>query len=132
MKDSLLARIRGFGRFLEVWDWIWSIPLFIGLYWGFGRFFSYMEMSVGTFDLSFVQPLFLAVVVVIGASTASIYVLRFHFKTLYRYFYSKRRDTGLSSVEDLKTLLPWQRILLSLVVYGLYFLAVVQVFLTIL
>lgn len=122
------------GRFLETWDWIWALPLTIFLYWGFGYFFgAIMGMSIGNFDLSFVQPLFLAITVVHGASVASIYILRFHWKGLYRFIYStKIEDENISSIAAFKLLQPWQKIFLVAFFYFFYVGAVVAVYLTIL
>lgn len=134
MEENNLSPLKKLGRFLEIYDWVWSIPLSIFVYWGFGFFFgAVMGMSVGTFDLSFVQPLFLAVTVVTGASVASIYILRFHWKALYRFIYSsKLTDPNLSSVASFRMLQPWQKILVTSLFYFIFFVAVVAVYLRIL
>lgn len=127
-------KMRPLGRFLEKWDWIWTLPLGIGLYFSFGWFFgSVMGMAVGNFDLSFVQPLFLAMTVVTGASVCAIYIIRFHWKSLYRFIYStKTADDELSSVAAFKLLEPWQKISFAAFYYFFFVGAVVAVYLTIL
>ncbi len=112
MKENLISKIQKLGHFFERWDLLWTLPLSIFMYWFFGYFCGdIMGMSVGNFDLSFVQPLFLAVTVVFAASTTAIYVLRFHFKKMFQYIYSGRDgDPNLNSVLDFEKLEPWQKI----------------------
>lgn len=134
MKTTLRERLRNLGRFLEIWDWIWTLPLGALLYWGFGWFFgAVMGMAVGNFDLSFLQPLFLAMTVVTGASVCSIYILRFHWKAIYRFIYSSRlTDETLSSVAAFKSLSAGHKIAITLFMYSMFVILVVAVYLTIL
>ena len=134
MKAALRKGKRRSIRFLERYDWLWSIPLSVFLYWFVGFFFgSALGLAVGNFDLSFIQPLFLAVTVAIGASTCAIYAFRFHWKALYKFVYSSRTaDETLSSVAAFRSLPAWQKIATVLFLFSLYFGAVVVVYLAIL
>ena len=134
MTDKQREQVTKASHFLERYDWLWSLPLSVFAYWFFPILFGgWLGMSIGSFDLSFIQPLFLAVTVVIGASTASIYVLRYHFKDIYRFIYSsKTDDEDLSSVASFRNLQPWQKFLVTGSLYFGYFAAVVIVYLWIL
>ena len=103
-------------RFLEKFDGIWSVPLaFLG-FWFIGVVLQFLDISSGSYDLAFVQPLFLATGVIIGAVNVSILGMYFTFRGLYRYIYGYTDDEGNiinQSKEDFKGLTPWQKFIIS-------------------
>ncbi len=78
-------------------DGIWSVPLVFLLFWFAGIFLqSVFGYGVGAYDPSFIQPLFLAGAVVIGATNFAIGGLYFTFRGIYKYLYGQKqinRDT---------------------------------------
>lgn len=124
----------------KIWNWmqrydsLWSMPLAAFMYWGAGFFFgNILGLTVGSFDLSFIQPLFLAALVTIGCSTVALYGLRFQWKALYRFIYSSKvTDEDLISVAAFRKLSPGSKIILTVFVYAMLFLSTLLVYLNIL
>lgn len=78
-------------------DGIWSVPLVFLLFWFVGLFLQVVfGYGVGAYDPSFIQPLFLAGAVVIGATNFAIGGLYFTFRGLYKYIYGEHRIDNVS------------------------------------
>lgn len=119
-------------------DGIWSVPLAFTAFWLVGIFLQFLGShgkdpgGVGSYDLAFIQPLFLACGIVIGATNAAIWGLFFTFRGLYRYLYGKLDSTGHSknySKENWSELTAWQRYLVAFFVYFYYATAIIVVYL---
>ena len=134
MRKRINELYHAVARWLEVYDWAWSLPLFGLLYWGVGFVLGgVLGMAVGTFDLSFIQPLFLAIAVVIGGAMAFIYCLRYVFnKILYKYLYDCKGKEDICFENDFINLQAWQRVCLLLLLFCFISLLVVIIFRTIL
>jgi len=123
--------------YLQLFDGLWSVPL------GFFIFFlvglvlsSFFGMAVGSYDLAFIQPLFLAGTIVIGATNMATLGLMFTFRELFRYLYGRRSKLKNSSLnyynlskEDFYNLNPLQRLCVSLFLFLFFILAILIVFL---
>lgn len=109
--------------FLQKWDGIWSVPLSFALYAFIGYFLSNLGLAVGTFDLGFIQPLFLAACVVIFATNMAVAGVYFTFRGVHNYIYGNRDSrTGKfikSSQYDWRNIAPEKRIYLGfgLIIY---------------
>lgn len=114
-------------------DGIWSVPLAFFIFWIAGLFISAIfGYGTGTYDPGFIQPLFLASAVVIGATNVTVWGLYFTFRGLYRYFYGQRDDSGNLinySKIDWKFLSKWQRFVIAFAVFFCFFFAIILVFL---
>jgi hypothetical protein len=106
---------------LQHHDAIWSGPLAFASFFLIGYFLSeVLNLNVGTYDLGFIQPLFLAATVVIIATNIAMIGIRFTFYTLYKWAYGKRLEDG--SIKNYSKI-DW-RILTSIqrfVCFGLVF-----------
>lgn len=124
--------------YIQLVDGIWSVPLGFFLFficgYALSLFFGY---TVGFYDPSFIQPLFLAATIVIGATNVAIGGLYFTFRGLYRYLYGtkkKDKETGKKvfvnySKIDWVKLTTWQRFVISFSVFFLFVLATIIVYL---
>lgn len=100
---------------LHHFDAIWSVPLAFATFALVGYLLSSMGIAVGTYDLGFVQPMFLAGTVTIGFTNMAIIGIRFTFYTLYKWGYGKKQEDGTIlnySKLDWRALTPFQRYLL--------------------
>jgi hypothetical protein len=108
---------------LEKYDGVWSVPLAFFAFWFIGVVLQFFSITAGSYDLAFIQPLFLATSVVIGAVNIAIAGLFFNFRGLYRYLYGYKNENGAvinESKNDFKNLQPWQRFFIAL--FPLFFL----------
>lgn len=130
MSNKILKKAK---FFLQHVDGIWSVPMVFLLFWFGGvalQFFG--GFGVGTYDPGFIQPLFLAIAVVIGATNAAVGGLYFTFRGLYRYLYGQRDDNGKLknyAKENWLKLTPWQRFAISFGAFFYYVSAVILVYL---
>lgn len=118
--------------FLQLFDGFWSVPLaFVG-FWMVGTVLSTFNAATGVYDVSFIQPLLLAVAVVVGAANAAIAGLYFSFRGLYRFIYGTKDSEGKPinfSKIKWKALTAWQQFVIALSVFFCYFFAVILVYL---
>jgi hypothetical protein len=119
--------------YLQHFDGLWSVPLAFAIFWFAGillqAFFGY---GSGTYDPGFIQPLFLAAAVVIGATNVAVMGMFFTFKGLYRYLYGEKNTEGNIinySKFNWKQLTSWQRYLVAFSVFFYYVSAVIIVYL---
>lgn len=130
-KQSILKKIKWT---LQHLDGIWSVPLaffafyFVGL--GITSLFGY---GTGFYDPAFIQPLFLAGAVVIGATNFGILGLYFTVRGLYRYFYGRRDEkTGKivnDSKEDWVNIPAWLRYVFAFFSLFFFVVAIIVVYL---
>jgi hypothetical protein len=119
--------------YLKKWDAIWSLPLAFFIFYYSGillqTFFGY---GTGSYDPAFLQPLFLAAVVVIGATNAGILGLYFTLKGLHNYLYGQRGDDGKLinfSKIDWKKIDPTHRLIITLAMMVYFITAILLVYL---
>lgn len=120
--------------YIQLVDGVWSVPLAFMLFWFTGivlqLFFGY---GTGIYDPSFLQPLFLAGAVVIGATNFAVGGLFFTFRGLYRYIYGQNRRDGNGlinySKKDWTALTEWRRFLIAFAVFLYYITAIIIVYL---
>jgi len=118
--------------YFQMVDGIWSVPLLFFLFWITGVFLqTVFGYTVATYDLSFIQPLFLAIAVTLGATNGTIFILRFNFKGIYNWFYGYKDKQGVyqrPAVESWKEVLPWQKFSIFLFVSSFYVVAIIAVY----
>jgi hypothetical protein len=119
--------------YLQHIDGIWSIPLAFSIFWVVGIILSSVfGYGTGTYDPGFIQPLFLAGAVVIGATNFAVAGLWFSFRGLYRYLYGQKDENGKRinySKQNWVDLKAWQRFAIAFLVFFSFFFAVLLVFL---
>ena len=101
--------MKQFKYLLHHYDAIWSVPLAFATFIIVGYLLSSMGVAVGTYDLGFIQPLFLAGAVVVGATFMAVMGIRFTFYTIYKYIYGKVDEDGNKmnfSKKDWRNLTP--------------------------
>lgn len=133
MKDKLFNYFKLLKFKLSLYDGIWSLPFAFMMFWVVGLLLSSIfGFAVGTYDMAFIQPLFLAIAVIIGASNASVLGLWFTFRGFFKYFYGyKDSESGKiinNSKIDFKELKSWVKLLLVLGVFFFFFSAVISVY----
>lgn len=80
---------------LQHFDGIWSVPVTFFAFYLVGLALSwFFGYGTGTYDPSFIQPLFLAATVVIGATNAGVLGLYFTIRGLHRYLYGQKNEDG--------------------------------------
>jgi hypothetical protein len=130
MSKKILKKLK---FYLQHVDGIWSVPMVFLLFWFLGIALQYFGgVGVGTYDPGFIQPLFLAIVIVIGATNAAVGGLYFTFRGLYRYLYGQRDEKGNLrnySKENWLKLTAWQRFIILFSVFFYYVSAVIIVYL---
>lgn len=103
-------------------DGIWSVPLTFACFWFSGTFLQTVSgRGTGSYDPAFIQPLFLAMAIVIGATNGAVWGLFFTFRGLYRYLYGQKKLDGSRinySKKDWLKLTVWQRYLAA---FGVFF-----------
>jgi hypothetical protein len=137
---SILKKVK---FYLQHVDGIWSVPMAFLAFWFGGILLQYLGgFGVGTYDPGFIQPFFLAVAIVIGATNAAVGGLFFTFRGLYRYLYGEKKNEkdkngnetekiiriNYSKIDWLK-LKAWQRFVLAFCVFFYYVSAVIVVYL---
>lgn len=116
---------------LQKFDGIWSVPLAFVLFWLVGLLLSAVfGFATGTYDLAFIQPLFLAVAIVIGSTNAAVIGLRFTFRGLHRYLYGQKKEGEIVnySKEDWLELTPIQRYCFAFGVFVLFVIAILFIY----
>lgn len=111
-------------RFLKIYDALWSLPLAFATFWLVGIILTgIFGAATGTYDLGFIQPLFLAIGVAIGANTAALGFLWFTCRGLFKWFFGEKiygHPFKIPAKADWKTLAPhWKFIIFFLVLFGM-------------
>lgn len=88
-------------KFLKKFDGLWALPLAFALFVLAGYVLqSIGGFGTGSYDIAFIQPLFLSVAIVIGATNAVVWGLYFTFRDFYKQIYSKTGRTEFSKLND--------------------------------
>lgn len=120
--------------YIQFFDGLWSVPLGFFLFFFVGLLLSYtFGMAVGNYDLAFIQPLFLAGTVVVGATNMAVLGLRFTFRTIFRYLYGHRDKDGFIvnfSKDDFLKTEPTFRLCVSLFIFLYFLTAILWVYLS--
>lgn len=121
--------------FLSKFDGIWSVPLAFFLFFIIGLALSKLGIAAGTYDVGFIQPLFLAAVIVIGATNIAIQGLYFTFRDLHRfiYGYKSKQESSVHKFHNPSRsawtkLTPLQQILIALSVFAFFMLSIIIVY----
>jgi hypothetical protein len=118
---------------LQLFDGLWSFPVAIlGFYLVGVALQAFGGLGVGTYDIGFIQPLLLAVAVVIGATNAAVLGLFFTFRGFFRYLYGQKKEDGSRinySKIDWKKLSPCARYLFALFLFCFFVVSVLSVYL---
>lgn len=119
--------------FFALFDGVWSVPLAFVAFWLVGLILTAVfDFAAGTYDIGFVQPLFLAAGIVIGASNISVAGMYFTFRGLFRFFYGYTDRSGLIINESKnlwKDLSPSFRFGIAFTVFFSFFWGVILVYL---
>lgn len=111
-------------KFLKTFDGLWAFPLAFIAFVLIGYLLQTIGgLGTGTYDLAFFQPLFLAVTIVIGISSATVWGLWFTFRDLHKQIYHSR---GRADFYDLH---PKWKAIISLTVFFLYFFGILFTYL---
>ncbi len=131
-KSSANDRWKKFKFYLQHADGVWSVPLAFGLFWLAGVILQSMfGYTVGTYDLAFIQPLFLAIAVVIGATNGTLFILRFNFRGVYDWFFGFKNKSGefkRPATTNWGEISSWQRFKIFLFVSSFYTVAIIAVY----
>lgn len=115
---------------LQLFDGIWSVPLAFTTFWLVGLMLqTYFGFGTGTYDMGFIQPLFLAAAIVIGATNFATVGIFFTFRGLFRYIYGKKQFPTRTSKEDFAGLTIGQRFLVAFGTFLYFVTAVIVVYL---
>lgn len=119
--------------YIQLVDGVWSVPLMFILFWLVGITLQLLfGFGTGIYDPSFIQPLFLAGAIVIGATNFAVGGLFFTFRGMYRYIYGQKHENGNMinySKRDWTKLTEWQRYLVVFAVFLYYVSATIFVYL---
>ena len=117
---------------LQLVDGLWSVPLGFFIFFGSGLFLSSVfGMAVGQYDMAFIQPLFLAGTIVVGATNIAVLGLYFTFRTIFYYLYGRVENKVIINISksDFETLKPIQKICVSLFLFLFFVLTTITVYL---
>lgn len=118
---------------LQHLDGIWSVPLAFFAFYFVGLFLTTtFGYGTGFYDPAFIQPLFLAGAVVVGATNIAVMGLYFTFRGLYRYLYGRKDADGKivnDSKTDWKNLNVWQRFIIAFSSFFFFVVAIIIVYL---
>ncbi|HUM50477.1 MAG TPA: hypothetical protein PK431_01635 [Chitinophagales bacterium] len=119
--------------FIQLIDGVWSVPLGFFIFFFVGLLLSTaFGMAVGQYDLAFIQPLFLAGTVVVGATNMSTIGLYFTFRTIFKYLYGDFKNGSIhnQSKLDFHNLSNLQKLCVSLFLFVFFVAAILIVFLS--
>lgn len=104
---------------MQKYDWTWSPLLLFGAFWFVGWFMIVvLKWNVGTYDLGFIQPLFLSMAITSALFGFAFGGLRFQWKALFDYQSSRKEE--INAFNDFKLSTPCQRILFLSFYFTLY------------
>lgn len=117
---------------LQLIDGLWSVPLGFFVFFASGLLLSSIfGMAVGQYDMAFIQPLFLAGTIVVGATNIAVLGLYFTFRTIFYYLYGRVENKVIINISksDFETLKPIQKICISLFLFLFFVVSVIVVYL---
>jgi hypothetical protein len=112
MKDKITTAIK---VWLKIWPDIWAAPLaFVALYISY-YLLTWIDPTIGTFDMGTLQALLFTIVILVVLNTATFLGIAYNDKRLWEYYKAKYQENGLPEVEhtdehDFENLTAWQRI----------------------
>jgi hypothetical protein len=119
--------------YLQHIDGVWSVPLAFLSFWFIGIVLqAFTGLGTGTYDPGFIQPLFLSIAVVVGATNAAVWGVYFTFRGLYKYLYGEKNEEGKIvnySKSNWTKLTSWQRFIVAFSVFFYYVSAILVVYL---
>lgn len=110
--SKILSTIKTVKNWLYEADGIWSIPVAIATFVLFGYVVQWFDITAGTYDISFFQPILLTGAIVIATFGFITLGLFFNFPFLYDYFFKGKKEESQISF-DWKHLTSIQRILVA-------------------
>ena len=118
---------------LQQFDGAWTLPIAFVVFWFVGVLMvNIFGNTTAVYDASFVQPLFLAIAIIVGISTATTLGLYFSFRGIYKYLYGYKDLHGIvinKSKESWEKITPLAQIIISFSIYFLFFFSIVIVYL---
>ena len=115
---------------LQQFDGIWSVPLAFITFWLVGLMLqTFFGFGTGTYDMGFIQPLFLAAAIVIGATNFATVGIFFTFRGFFRYIYGRDLYPTRTSKQDFAGLTIGQRFLVAFGCFFYFVTAVIVVYL---
>jgi hypothetical protein len=128
MKIKLLFKRAKF--LLQLWDAVWSFPLAIALFIGFGALLQWIfynpqdpQGGPGFYDPSFLQLAIYAGAMQVAANFCVMVCFYFDFRGIWRYYIGRKKSPEENgeienlSKNDFNQLAPWQRIKVLLFLY---------------
>jgi hypothetical protein len=132
MKKLLISIYSKIIYYLQKWDGLWSVPLGFFSFFFVGLTLSYFfGVTVGSYDMAFIQPLFLAGTIVIGATNMAVLGLYFTFRTIHRYIYGKTVAGSIvnNSKDDFNSSHPIFKICVSIFLFCFFVVSILWVYL---
>lgn len=115
MKDKFTSTLK---TWIRLWPDIWAAPIaLIGLWLSY-YLLTWIDPTIGTFDMGTLQALLFTVVILVVLNTVVFLGIEHNDKNLWEYYkrkYDIRNEaitTELSDERDFNQLSPWQRIIL--------------------
>jgi hypothetical protein len=122
MKDFLKLLSTKSAFLVKLWPDIWAIPFAVmGFFLSF-YFLRWIDPYAGTFDVGYLQALFLTALFIVATNAIVFLGLKFNFKFLWDHY---KDDFFQKEWTQLK---PWHRFLLFFWLYSLLFALSVVVF----
>lgn len=122
------SRFRKLWVWMQMYDFVWSVPVTFFMFWFVGYLLNNIfGLAIGTYDLAFIQPLFLAVSVSIGIIAAAMFGLRFNFKGFYDWIYTK---DSYGAHHQFSRLLAWQQFVIVFIVFFSFVALIAKIYLT--
>jgi hypothetical protein len=122
MKDVLKNLYTKANKFVGLWPDLWAIPFaVVGFFLSF-YFLRWVDPYAGTFDVGYLQALFLTSLFIVAANALVFLGVKFNFRYLWDHYKDENFDI------DWKKLTPWRRFILFFWLYSLLFLLSVVVF----
>ena len=122
------SRLRYVWVWLQKYDFLWSVGASFGFFWFVGYFLNnVLGLSIGTYDLGFIQPVFLAISVSITIVAAALFGLRFNFKNFYDWIYTKE---SWGAFQQFKNLTAWQQFVTVFIVFFSFVILIAKIYLT--
>jgi RsiW-degrading membrane proteinase PrsW (M82 family) len=110
-------------RRIQLWDFFWSFPLSMLLFYGYG-YIQEIAFNDPMYSTEWIHKTMLATVIMILANGFIQLGMWFNFRGIYKYFYSKTSSIR----DDYKQLPIWIKVYTFLFIYFLQFLVFILIF----